>query len=294
MDKEAIKFAKMQGAGNDYVYIEALEEVPADLPLLSRIISNRHFGIGSDGLVAIMRSDKADFRMRMFNSDGSEAQMCGNASRCIGKYVYEKGLTDKTMVTLETLAGVKILRLDVKDGIVEHVEVDMGSPMLEPEKVPVVKSGSSPMVSEEVEIPEGKFRITAVSMGNPHGVVFTDRITDFLVLQAGPKLETADIWPEKANIEFVEVIDRGHIRMRVWERGTGETLACGTGACAAVVASVVNGHTDPEVEVSLPGGTLRVRWERDTDRVFLSGGADFIAEGVFYPTQALKANQQLI
>lgn len=278
----------MQGAGNDYIYINALETVPENLPLLSRQISSRHFGVGSDGLVAIMRSDHADFRMRMFNADGSEAQMCGNASRCIGKYVYEKGLTDKTVVTLETLAGIKTLRLDVKDGEVVNVKVDMGIPTVEPDQIPV--AAKDPFVNDEVAVNGMVFRLTAVGMGNPHGVIFTDEITDFQVLQAGPLLEAAEIWPEKANIEFVRIIDRRHIQLRVWERGSGETMACGTGACASVVAAVINGLTDRDVEVDLRGGKLQVSWDAETGHIFLNGGAEFIAEGVFYPLSAIMGD----
>lgn len=288
IDKRHIRFTKMHGAGNDYIYINALETVPGNLPLLSRQISSRHFGVGSDGLVAIMRSDHADFRMRMFNADGSEAQMCGNASRCIGKYVYEKGLTDKTVVTLETLAGVKTLRLDVRDGEVVSVRVDMGVPVFEPAEVPV--ACGEPLVAGNVEVNGIVFRLTAVGMGNPHGVIFTDEISDFQVLQAGPLLEVADIWPQKANIEFVSIVDRQHIRMRVWERGSGETMACGTGACAAVAAAVVNGLTDREVDVRLRGGTLHVCWDEVSGHIFLSGGAEFIADGEFYPLAAISGD----
>ena len=242
----------MHGAGNDYIYIDALSEVPENLPLLSRQISNRHYGVGSDGLVAIMHSETCDFRMRMFNSDGSEAQMCGNASRCIGKYVYERGLTSKTEISLETLSGVKTLRLTVDGGKVVNVKVNVG---------------------------------------NPHGVVFSNEIDDDMVRHDGPLLEAADIWPEKANIEFAVVESRDRIRMRVWERGSGETLACGTGACAAVVAAVANGLTGRRVTVELPGGGLDVEWNEADGHVWLSGGAEFIADGVFYPGVALARDE---
>ncbi|MCM1377142.1 MAG: diaminopimelate epimerase [Clostridium sp.] len=290
MKKSSVKFSKMHGAGNDYIYIDAREKVPDNLPLLSRQISSRHFGIGSDGLVAIMQSETADFRMRMFNADGSEAQMCGNASRCIGKYVYEKGLTEKTTLTLETLAGIRVLELEISDGLVKSVRVDMGKPQTAPEAIPVVSTGGASVINREYNVDGLTFRLTAVGMGNPHGVIFTDRITDFQVLELGPKLETADFWPQKANIEFVRIIDRSHIEMRVWERGSGETLACGTGACAAVVAAVSNGLTDREVDVTLPGGKLHVSWDAETEHVYLSGGAEFIAEGEFYPESAMRAD----
>ena len=280
--KKELRFAKMHGAGNDYIYIDAIHTVPQDLSLLSRLISDRHFGVGSEGLVAIMSSDNADFRMRMFNADGSEAQMCGNASRCIGKYVYERGLTDRQEITLETLAGIRTLRLEVSDGIVTSVEVDMGEPTLAPDRIPVKSEDGKPVINREIAVGDTSVNITAVGMGNPHGVVFTDEITDHQVLELGPMLEVADIWPEKANIEFVKVIDRNHIEMRVWERGSGETFACGTGACASVVAAVTSGVTDRDVEVRLRGGILEVRLDQKTGHVFLKGGAEFICDGVFY------------
>lgn len=272
----------MHGAGNDYVYIDATKIVPDNLPLLSKQISDRHFGIGSDGLVAIMTSDVADFRMRMFNADGSEAEMCGNASRCIGKYLYEKGLTDKKEIALETLSGIKILKLEVADGEVKSVTVDMGEPVLQPIRIPVASKGPEAMISEEVTVNGKSYRITAVSMGNPHGVIFTDALSDALVLGEGPLLEVADIFPRKSNIEFVVIEDRNHVRMRVWERGSGETLACGTGACAVTVAGAINGFTDRKLNVSLPGGELEITWDEATNHVFLKGGAEFIADGEYY------------
>lgn len=272
----------MHGAGNDYIYIDATESVPVDLPGLARAISDYHFGIGSDGLVAVMRSETADFRMRMFNSDGSEAEMCGNASRCIAKFVYEKGLTDKTEVSLETLAGIKILHLHVRDGVVESVTVDMGEPELRPELVPVKSSDPAKKIAEEETVGGVTYRITGVSMGNPHGVIFTDEITDAKVLGEGPRLEVADIFPKKANIEFARVIDRNNIEMRVWERGTGETFACGTGACATGVAGVLNGLTDRDVTIHLRGGDLHVLWDEKTGHVMMTGPATFVCDGVYY------------
>lgn len=272
----------MHGAGNDYIYLDALTEVPDNLPLLSRQISDRHFGIGSDGLVVILPSDKADFRMRMFNADGSEAEMCGNASRCIGKYVFDKRLTDKTEILLETLAGIKLLHLDVKDGYVERVTVDMGTPELVPERIPVISNSKEAKISEKEIINGIEYKITAVGMGNPHAVVFVPALFDRLVLGEGPRMEVAEIFPNRANIEFIRVIDPSHIEMRVWERGSGETLACGTGACASVVAGVLNGLTERKVEVSLPGGHLNIDWDEKTNHVYLSGPAVFVADGVFY------------
>lgn len=282
-----IEFTKMHGAGNDYIYVNAMDGVPSNISELSQKISDRHFGIGSDGLVLIMPSETADFRMRMFNSDGSEAEMCGNASRCVGKYVYEKGLTTKSEVRLETGAGIKILRLHIKSNPetgrneVSEVTVDMGCPELIASRVPALSANEQKV--SEVEIVNGKeYRITAVSMGNPHAVIFSEPLVDSVVLGEGPHLEVASIFPRKANIEFAEVIDRNHIRMRVWERGAGETLACGTGACATLVAAVLNGLTDRKAELQLLGGTLHIEWDEDTDHVMMTGPAEFIADGTYY------------
>ena len=272
----------MHGAGNDYIYIDATKSVPENLSELARKVSDIHFGIGSDGLVAIMKSEIADFRMRMFNSDGSEAEMCGNATRCIAKFVYEKGLTDQTEITLETLGGVKILHLYVEDGEVYQVTVDMGKPELRPEMIPVKSSNSVEKISEEETVDGKTYKITGVSMGNPHGVIFVDEINDALVLGEGPKLEVAEIFPRKANIEFAKVLDRNTIEMRVWERGTGETFACGTGACATAVAAILNGLTDREVELRLRGGNLLIKWDEETGHVFMTGSAAFICDGEFY------------
>ncbi|MBD5305566.1 MAG: diaminopimelate epimerase [Bacteroides sp.] len=275
-------FSKMHGAGNDYIYIDATKQIPSDLSDLARKMSDVHFGIGSDGLVAILNSDVADFRMRMFNSDGSEAEMCGNATRCIAKYVYEKGLTDKTTITLETLAGVKILYLSVSNGVVDSVTVDMGAPQLKPELVPVSSANTEVKIAEIETIGNKTYKITGVSMGNPHAVIFVDDITDEMVLEEGPVLEVAEIFPRKANIEFAKVIDRNKIEMRVWERGTGETFACGTGACATAVAGVLNGLTDRKVELKLKGGSLFINWDEETGHVLMTGPAAFICDGVFY------------
>ena len=280
--RKEVRFTKMHGAGNDYIYLDATGEMPEDLPELSRRMSDPHFGVGSDGLVAVMTSDIADFRMRMFNSDGSEAEMCGNASRCIAKFVYEKGLTDSETVTLETLAGIKVLHLHVREGVVESVTVDMGAPVLEPASVPVQSLDPKLRLAEEETVDGRTYRITGVSMGNPHGVIFVDEIDDDLVLRQGPLLEVAPIFPAKANIEFAKVLDRSTIEMRVWERGSGETLACGTGACPTAVAAALNGLTGREVDVRLRGGTLHIRWDEADGHVFMTGPAAFICDGVFY------------
>lgn len=272
----------MHGAGNDYIYIDATVSTPENLPELARRMSDVHFGIGSDGLVAIMKSDVADFRMRMFNSDGSEAEMCGNATRCIGKYVFEKGLTSKTEFSLETLGGIKILKLHVVDNVVESVTVDMGEPILAPAEIPVKSQDAKCKISEPETVDGHEYHITGVSMGNPHGVIFVDEITDDLVLRQGPKLEVAEIFPRKANIEFAKIVDRSNIDMRVWERGTGETWACGTGACATAVAAVLNGLTDRRVNLRLRGGTLQIHWDEKTNHVMMTGPAAFICDGIFY------------
>lgn len=278
-------FTKMQGAGNDYIYVDALGTPTSinpdtvDLPDLSRKVSDRHFGVGSDGLIAILPSSSADFRMRMFNADGSEAQMCGNGSRCVAKYVYDKGFTDKTSVTLETGAGIKTLHIHPVGGRVAEVTVDMGKAFLRRGDVPVAGDSDSAMTDEKIEAGDKVFEVTAVGMGNPHAVIFVDEITDRHVHHYGPILECSPAFPEKANIEFARIVDRRHIDMRVWERGSGETLACGTGACATAVAAVVKGLTDDEVDVRLLGGVLHIRYDRDSGHVFMRGPAEFVAEG---------------
>lgn len=271
----------MHGAGNDYIYIDATREVPEAPEALAQAVSDRHFGVGSDGLVLIMKSDKADFRMRMFNADGSEAEMCGNATRCIGKYVYDKGLTYKTELTLETRAGIKYLTLHVSDGEVESVTVDMGEPILTPADVPAASADPEVKISEKERICGKEYAITAVSMGNPHAVIFVDEVTDRLVLGEGSAIESAPIFPKKTNVEFARIIDRNNIEMRVWERGTGETLACGTGACATAVAAVLNGMTDRDVNLHLLGGSLHIKWDTETGHVLMTGPAAFICDGVY-------------
>ena len=281
-ERREVRFSKMHGAGNDYIYLNGFEPVPDDLSKLAIEVSDPHFGIGSDGLVVILPSDKADFRMRMFNADGSEAEMCGNATRCVGKYCYERGLTDKTRFTLETLGGIKVLDLTTDGGCVTEVTVDMGKPVLTPALIPVASHNPEIKVNEAETVNGIEYRITSVSMGNPHAVVFVDEITDRQVLQEGPMLEVADIFPRKCNIEFAKVEDRGRIRMRVWERGTGETWACGTGACATAVAGVLNGLTDRDVDIVLRGGTLHIHWDEQTGHVMMTGPARFVCDGVFY------------
>lgn len=270
-----IEFVKMHGAGNDYIYLDGINNSYRDLPELSRRISHRQFGIGSDGLVVILPSDIADFRMRMFNADGSEAEMCGNASRCIGKYVYERGFTDKTEVTLETLAGIKVLHLHIdSSGKVKSVTVDMGRPKVFGEVT--------------MQIPAGDFSAVSVSMGNPHGVLFTDNLSDTFVIGNGPAMECAPCWPEKANIEFVDVKSPGEAVVRVWERGSGITLACGTGACATLAAGVTKGLLARKADIRLPGGTLTVEWDRISNHIFLTGEAHTTAEGIYFTDPGFK------
>ena len=244
-----MRFTKMQGAGNDYIYLNGFEKLPADLSALSRRMSDRHFGIGADGIVVIMPSDHCDFRMRMFNADGTEAEMCGNASRCIGKYVYDKGLTSKTQLTLETLAGIKHLILDVKNGTVNRVSVDMGNPILSAPKIPV-NTSLSEIISYPLEIENNTFNITCVSMGNPHTVIFLNEMERYDLHHIGALIEHHELFPKRTNVEFVEILSPDHLKMRVWERGTGETLACGTGACASLVAAVLNGKANRKVVVT--------------------------------------------
>ena len=245
-----MKFTKMQGLGNDYVYMDAIHQKIENESSLAQFVSDRHFGIGSDGLILICKSDIADFRMRMFNSDGSEAEMCGNGIRCVGKFVYDKGLTDKTTVTIETLAGIKTLILNVKEGKVETVRVDMGEPILSPEKIPVMAI-EEPVQNLKVKALDKEFTFTCVSMGNPHAITVVEDTKNFDVKKYGEILETASVFPNKTNVEFIEVIDKEHVKMRVWERGAGETLACGTGACATAVACNINGLTGRHVYIEL-------------------------------------------
>jgi diaminopimelate epimerase len=273
-----MKFTKMQGAGNDYIYVNAMQEQVSDPSLLARQWSDRHFGIGSDGLVLILSSEKADFRMRMFNYDGSEAEMCGNASRCVGKYVFDKGLTNKTTLELETKSGIKTLNLTVKNGQVTAVQVDMGEPILEPALIPV-RTNARRAVFLPLKIDEVDYEISCVSMGNPHAVVFTGNIDKLILTELGPKFEHHPIFPDRTNTEFVEVMDFGHAKMRVWERGAGETLACGTGACAVVVAGVLRGLLGPKVRMDLLGGSLDIEWNMDNNHVYMTGGATTVFEG---------------
>ncbi len=276
---EQMRFTKMQGLGNDYVYVNCFKEKIDNPPELARRISDRHFGVGSDGLIMINPSDKADFEMEMYNADGSRGEMCGNGIRCVAKYVYDYGLTDKTSISVETLGGIKYLDLTVQDGKVKLVKVNMGRPELAPSKVPVAAEGDR-AVDEPITVDGKEYRMTCVSMGNPHAVIFTDRdIRELPLEEIGPKFENHERFPKRVNTEFVRVLDRRTAEMRVWERGSGETLACGTGACAVAVACVLNGLTEDEVTVRLLGGDLQIKWDRENDIVYMTGPAEVVFDG---------------
>ena len=272
-------FTKMHGVGNDYIYFNCLEEEIKDPEKLSIRLSDRHFGVGGDGIVLILPSDVADFRMRMFNADGSEGKMCGNATRCIGKYVFEKQYTDKKEITLETLAGIKELNLKVENNKVVEVTVNMGAPIINSKDVPV-NFNKELVLNERVIIETTEYNITCVSMGNPHCIVYMDNIDDLDLRTIGPKFEKNPMFPEGINTEFVEVIDEKTLKMRVWERGSGETYACGTGACAAVVASILNGYCkkDAEITVKLLGGELKIKYTID-GLVYMTGPSEIVFEG---------------
>lgn len=274
-----VKFTKMHGLGNDYVYMDAINQKIENRSELAKFVSDRHLGIGSDGLILICPSEKADFRMQMFNQDGSEAEMCGNGIRCVGKFVYDKGLTNKTTITVETLAGIKTLVMTEKNGKIEAVRVDMGEPILEPKLIPVI-SEENPVKNLQLKSEDKEFKFTCVSMGNPHAVAFIEEdVNDFDICKYGAKLEVNKAFPNKANIEFINVIDDKTLKMRVWERGAGETLACGTGACASAVAAMLNGYTSMEVTVHLLGGDLKIEWSKADNHVYMTGTATTVFEG---------------
>lgn len=281
-----MKFTKMQGCGNDYVYVNGFaENIPAvEKPALVRRISDRHFGIGSDGVIFINPTEEADFEMEMYNADGSRSEMCGNGIRCVGKYVYDKGLTDKTELTVVSAGQIKYLHLTVEQGSVSLVRVNMGAPILNPEEVPVMppdKEKKEQIVGETIGIPETgeAFAVTCVSMGNPHAVVFMENVKNLEIEKIGPLFENHVWFPNRTNTEFVRIIDEKNVEMRVWERGTGETLACGTGCCATVVACVLNGLTEEDVTVHVLGGEIEVFWNRKENLVYMTGPAETVFEG---------------
>lgn len=279
-----MKFTKMHGLGNDYVYVNCFEEKIDNPPAVARFVSDRHFGIGSDGLIMINPSKTADFEMEMYNADGSRGEMCGNGIRCVAKYVYDYGLTDKTQISVETLGGIKYLDLTVEDGKVSLVKVDMGKPELEADLIPII-SEREQVIDEPIEVDGKEYHMTGVSMGNPHAVIYVDDVKGLDLEKIGPKFENHERFPKRINTEFVHCIDRQTVEMRVRERGSGETLACGTGACAVAVSSILNNLTDTQVTVKLLGGDLQIEWDREKDRVFMTGPATVVFDGVIDITE---------
>lgn len=273
-----LPFTKMQGCGNDYIYINCFEETVESPEKLAVRLSDRHFGIGADGVILILPSETADARMRMFNADGSEGKMCGNGIRCVAKYVYDHGIAQKSPLTIETLSGIKTLELTVRDGLAVCAKVDMGRPALSPAEIPV-RLGGETVIGREMKIAGDRYSITCVSMGNPHAVIFCPEIDSLQLTELGPKFENAPLFPKKVNTEFIEIMDAHTLRMRVWERGSGETLACGTGACASVVAAVLNGFcpVNEEITVHLLGGDLQICYTGDT--VYMTGSCETVFEG---------------
>lgn len=273
-----MKFTKMHGCGNDYVYVNGFTEKVADKPKAVVALSDRHFGIGSDGVIFINPSQQADFEMEMYNADGTRAEMCGNGIRCVGKYVYDHGMTDKTSITVESFGKVKYLDLTVENGKVVKVKVNMGKPELTAKDVPVV-SVHEQVIDEEIIVKEKSYRMTCVSMGNPHAVVFMDDVEHLAIEEIGPYFENHERFPNRTNTEFVQVIDDSHVKMRVWERGTGETLACGTGCCATAVACVLNRLTGAHVTVQVMGGEIEIYWDQKENLVYMTGPAVTVFEG---------------
>ena len=275
-----MKFTKMHGCGNDYIYVDGAKEIltPQEKPEVVRRLSDRHFGIGGDGVIFINPSREADFEMEMYNMDGSRAEMCGNGIRCVAKFVYDKGLTDKTSISVISCGKIKYLTLTVENGKVSTVEVNMGSPILKAENIPVI-SDKEEVIGDEIEVDGEIYKMTCVSMGNPHAVVFMDEVEGLPLEKMGPLFENHVRFPKRINTEFIKVLDENTVEMRVWERGTGETLACGTGACATVVACVLNGLTKEQVTVKLLGGNLQIQWDRESNLVYMTGPATTVFEG---------------
>lgn len=273
-----MKFTKMHGCGNDYIYVDCTKEMIKDPQKVAIKVSDRHFGIGSDGLILICPSEVADFRMAMYNADGSEGKMCGNGVRCVAKYVYDYGLTDKDKISIETKSGIKYLDLTIKDGKVVLVKVNMGAPILRSEEIPVT-IGEDDCIDQSITVEGVEYRITCVSMGNPHAVIFVDDTSVLPLDKIGPGFEHHKIFPDRVNTEFVQVLNRKEVNMRVWERGSGETLACGTGACATVVACVLNGKTEHEITVHLLGGDLFLKYDEENNTVWMTGPAAVVCDG---------------
>ena len=273
-----MKFTKMHGIGNDYVYVNCFKETVKDPSAVAKFVSDRHFGIGSDGLILIKPSDIADCEMDMYNLDGSQGAMCGNGIRCVAKYAYDYGIVNKTSISVATKSGVKYLDLSIRDGKVSMVKVNMGAPILQASLIPVV-SESEQVVNAPIEVDGQIYHFTAVSMGNPHAVVFVDSTADLPLEQIGPHFEHHERFPRRTNTEFVEIVSPEYVKMRVWERGTGETLACGTGCCATAVACVLNGKTGRKVTVEVLGGALTIQWDEKTNHIFMTGPAEFVFDG---------------
>ncbi len=277
-----MKFTKWQGCGNDFVLIDCMEAQPEDFAGLSKAMCDRHYGIGGDGLLAVLPSDMADFRMRIFNTDGSEAEMCGNGIRCFARYLFDYGLTTKAEFTVETGAGILVPKLELREGSVASVTVDMGEPILSGDDIPVRGFGKGRVVDADIKVDGKVFSMTCVSMGNPHAVIFVEDLEKANLEHFGPLFESHELFPRKTNTEFVLVRDPRHVRMRVWERGAAITLACGTGSCATVVAGVLNGMTERRAEVELDGGKLLVEWSEKDNHVYMTGPAEFVFEGTYH------------
>ena len=277
-----MKFTKMQGCGNDYVYVNCFKETVPNPSEMAMKISNRNFGVGSDGLILICPSDVADVKMEMYNADGSQSQMCGNGIRCVGKYSYDYGIVNKNVITVETLAGIKTLQLEIENNKVKRVTVDMGAPITIPALIPVKVEGDA-VISYPITVEETRYEITCVSMGNPHAITFVENTNDIGEIEViGPKFEHHEVFPERTNTEFIQILNETEINMRVWERGSGETLACGTGACASVYACILNNKTKDEVTVHLLGGDLWIKYDRESGHIFMTGPAEVVFEGEIY------------
>ena len=273
-----LHFTKMEGLGNDYIYFDGInQEIPMDKEFITKI-SDRHFGIGSDGMIVILPSDKYDFKMRMFNLDGSEAMMCGNGIRCFAKFIYDHQLSDKRVLKVETKSGLRVVELLFKDDKCVGAKVDMGKPILTCKDIPCTYD-SETMINEVVTIGDHDYPLTTISMGNPHAIVYVDDVKNLPIEKIGPLFEKHERFPNRVNTEFVKVLDRNTVEMRVWERGSGETLACGTGACATAVAAVLNGHCNGEILIHLLGGDLKIEWDKETNHVFMTGPAAISFEG---------------
>ena len=273
-----MNFTKMHGCGNDYVYVDCTKGMIENPGEVSKKVSHRHFGIGSDGLILICSSDVADFRMAMYNADGSEGAMCGNGIRCVAKYVYDKGLTDKENLSIETKSGIKRLELTVEDGKVSLVKVNMGAPILKSKDIPVA-ADTDKCIDADINVDGKVYKITCVSMGNPHAVVYVEDVKGLDIETIGPAFENHERFPNRVNTEFVKVLDRNTVEMRVWERGSGETMACGTGACAVAVACILNGFTEDKVTVKLLGGDLQIEWDKEADKIYMTGPAEVSFDG---------------